>query len=222
MDDEALVRVGFELMLGSVPDIEVVASVDGTHAVDALRRTRPDLVLLDVRMPGRNGLEVLDELMGFDIPPVVAILTTFDSDEYIARALQDGASGFLVKDTDPERLPVLLRALAAGGIVLSPQVSRTLLGRISRRGSEDAVRRISGLTPREVEVLALLNTGASNHEIGDLLHLSRATVKDHVGAILRKLDVASRLEAALVADRAGLALDESVSSRRERPQRSGR
>jgi len=203
VDDEALVRSGFELILGAVEDIEVVASVDGVHAVRAIRDASPDVVLLDVRMPGRNGLEVLDELQSWDRPPVVAILTTFDSDDYIARALRSGAAGFLVKDTDPEQLPTLLRSLAAGGIVLSPQVSRTLVGGLSPALDRAAVGRLSRLTERERQVLSRLRTGASNAEIGETMHLSRATVKDHVSAILGKLDVSTRLEAAIIAERAG-------------------
>ncbi|SKC40674.1 response regulator [Plantibacter cousiniae (nom. nud.)] len=210
VDDEALVRSGFELILGAVEDIEVVASVDGIGAVEAIRSSRPDVVLLDVRMPGRNGLDILDELQTWDDPPVVAILTTFDSDDYIARALRSGAAGFLVKDTDPEQLPMLLRSLSAGGIVLSPQVSRTLVGGFARAADREAAKRLSGLTGREQDVLAALRTGASNTEIGETLHLSRATVKDHVSAILGKLEVTTRLEAAIIAERAGVRGDEAA------------
>lgn len=206
VDDEALVRSGFELILGAASDIDVVASVDGVGAIDAIGRARPDVVLLDVRMPGRNGLEVLAELRTHERPPAVAILTTFDSDEYIARALGSGASGFLVKDTDPEQLPMLVRTLAAGGIVLSPQVARTLVDGFHAGSDLDAASLVAGLTNREQQVLARLRGGSSNSEIGALMDLSRATIKDHVSAILAKLGVATRLEAALLAERSGFFL----------------
>lgn len=203
VDDEALVRSGFELILAAATDIDVVASVDGNGAIEAISRTGPDVVLLDVRMPGRNGLEVLAELQALERPPAVAILTTFDSDEYIARALGSGASGFLVKDTDPEQLPVLVRTLAAGGIVLSPQVARTLVDGFHSSNDRDASQLVAGLTNRERQVLDRLRGGSSNSEIGARLDLSRATIKDHVSAILAKLGVTTRLEAALLAERSG-------------------
>lgn len=206
VDDEALVRSGFELILAAATDIDVVASVDGNGAIEAISRTGPDVVLLDVRMPGRNGLEVLAELQALERPPAVAILTTFDSDEYIARALGSGASGFLVKDTDPEQLPVLVRTLAAGGIVLSPQVARTLVDGFHSSNDRDASQLVAGLTNRERQVLDRLRGGSSNSEIGARLDLSRATIKDHVSAILAKLGVTTRLEAALLAERSGFFL----------------
>jgi len=202
VDDEALVRSGFELILGAASDIQVVAAVDGDVAVDTIRRERPDVVLLDIRMPGRSGLDILADLRHDDLRPVIGILTTFDTDEYIARALHDGASGFLVKDTAPEHLAAMVRTLAAGGVVLSPQVSRTLVDGYTGTPDRDAVRRIALLTDRERDVLSRLPTGESNAEIGRRLHLSGATVKDHVSAILSKLSVSTRLEAALISERA--------------------
>jgi DNA-binding NarL/FixJ family response regulator len=202
VDDEALVRSGFELILGAASDIQVVAAVDGDVAVDMIRRERPDVVLLDIRMPGRSGLDILADLRHDDPRPVIGILTTFDTDEYIARALHDGASGFLVKDTAPEHLAAMVRTLAAGGVVLSPQVSRTLVDGYTGTPDRDAVRRIALLTDRERDVLSRLPTGESNAEIGRRLHLSGATVKDHVSAILSKLSVSTRLEAALISERA--------------------
>ena len=204
VDDEALVRSGFRLILGAADDIEVADAVDGPEAMAAIRRERPDVVLLDIRMPGRSGLDILAEIRELQAPPVVAILTTFDSDDYIARALGTGAAGFLVKDTDPEQLPTLVRSLAAGGIVLSPQVSRTVIDGYLGAGDRASARLISTLTERERHVLARLATGQSNAEIGAGLHLSVGTIKDHVSAILSKLGVATRLQAALVAERAGL------------------
>lgn len=207
VDDEALVRSGFQLILGAADDIEVVAAVDGDDAVATIRRLHPDVVLLDIRMPGRSGLDVLAELRDEPVRPVIGILTTFDTDEYIARALQDGASGFLVKDTAPEHLAAMVRTLAAGGIVLSPQVSRTLVEGYAGGADREALQRVSLLTDRERDVLSRLPTGESNAEIGRRLHLSGATVKDHVSAILAKLAVSSRLEAALIAERARMGSD---------------
>lgn len=202
VDDEALVRSGFELILGAADDIEVVGAVDGDEAVDIIRRERPDVVLLDIRMPGRSGLDVLADIRDDPDRPVIGILTTFDTDEHIARALQGGASGFLVKDTPPEHLAAMVRSLAAGGVVLSPQVSRTLVDGYVGAPDLDAAERVALLTERERDVLEHLPTGESNAEIGKRLHLSGATVKDHVSAILAKLSVSSRLEAALIAERA--------------------
>ena len=227
VDDEALVRSGFRLILGAADDIEVAAAVDGPEAIDVIQREEPDVVLLDIRMPGRSGLDVLADIRAMPTPPVVAILTTFDSDDYIAQALSAGAAGFLVKDTDPEQLPTLIRSLAAGGIVLSPQVSKTVINSFlgsttgnasTASGSSNATGKsnehnnsynkakslIARLTERERQVLALLATGLSNAEIGLKLHLSVGTIKDHVSALLAKLEVTTRLQAALIAERAGL------------------
>lgn len=203
VDDEALVRSGFAFILNAADDIEVVAAVDGPDALDAIRALRPDVVLLDIRMPGLTGLEILAEVRGDDDPPVVGILTTFAADESIARALREGATGFLVKDTDPDHLAAMVRSLAAGGVVLSPEVSRTLVDGFSGGPDLDAARRVALLTERERDVLECLPTGDSNAEIGRRLHLSSATVKDHVSSILSKLSVSSRVEAALIAERAG-------------------
>ncbi|SDP26703.1 response regulator [Microbacterium testaceum] len=203
VDDEALVRSGFAFILNAADDIEVVAAVDGPDALDAIRALRPDVVLLDIRMPGLTGLEILAEVRGDDDPPVVGILTTFAADESIARALREGATGFLVKDTDPEHLAAMVRSLAAGGVVLSPEVSRALVDGFSGGPDLDSARRVALLTERERDVLECLPTGDSNAEIGRRLHLSSATVKDHVSSILSKLSVSSRVEAALIAERAG-------------------
>lgn len=204
VDDEALVRSGFQLILAGVPDIEVVAAVDALEAVETIRALTPDVVLLDVRMPGRDGLDILEELRTWSSPPVVAILTTFDTDDHIARALGLGAAGFLVKDTDPQLLPAHIRSLAAGGIVLSPQVSRTVIDGYLSGGDRQAALLLASLTPRELDVLRQLKAGRSNTEIGAELYLSVGTVKDHVSSLLSKLGVSTRLQAALVAERGGL------------------
>lgn len=207
VDDEALVRSGFAFILNAADDIEVVAAVDGPDALAAIRALRPDVVLLDIRMPGLSGLDILAALRDEAERPVVGILTTFASDESITRALRDGASGFLVKDTDPAHLAAMVRSLSAGGVVLSPEVCRSLVDGFAGRPDLDAARRVALLTGRERDVLGCLPTGDSNAEIGRRLHLSSATVKDHVSSILSKLSVSSRVEAALIAERASSPTD---------------
>lgn len=204
IDDEALVRSGFRMILEAADDIEVVASSDGHGAIDDIARTRPDVVLLDLRMPGHSGLEILSELRAWSDPPVVAILTTFDADDHVATALRSGAAGFLVKDTDPRTLPALIRSLAAGGVVLSSQVSQTIITRYLGADNHDAREKLALLSERERLVLSHLATGASNSEIGTLLHLSTGTIKEHVSTLLAKLRVTTRLQAALIAERGGL------------------
>lgn len=216
VDDEALVRSGFELILGASPDISVVASASGGDAVATVRRERPDVVLLDIRMPDVDGLTVLRELRTMPDPPVVAMLTTFDADDYILAALRCGAAGFLLKDTEPDQLAQLVRTLAAGGVVLSPKASRTLLhGHPGTEAIDEEAARVRLLTARERDVLVLVAEGLSNADIGARIHLAAGTVKDHVSAILTKLRVASRVQAALLAQRAGL-LDERPQPETER------
>jgi DNA-binding NarL/FixJ family response regulator len=205
VDDEALIRTGFQHILGAVGDIEVVAAVSGGQAVRAAQESRPDVVLLDIRMPDVDGLTVLAGLRRLRPPPVVAMLTTFDTDEYVATALRSGAAGFLLKDTDPEQLPHLVRALAGGGGVLASRVTRTVVdGYLDSGPSQPAARAVARLTQRERAVLVLIAEGLSNPDIGDRIHLSTGTVKDYVSAILTKLDVGNRVQAALLAERAGL------------------
>lgn len=205
IDDEALVRSGFELIIGAAPDLEVVATGDGCHALEIVAAAQPDVVLLDIRMPGKNGLEILAELLSWPDPPTVAMMTAFDSDEHICAALELGAAGFLVKDTDPVELPRHIRALAAGGTVLSPQVSKIVIkGYLGASANSDATAKISKLTDREKSVLIRLAHGDSNADVGTQLHLSVGTVKDHVSAIFAKFGVTTRVQAALVAERGGL------------------
>ncbi|QHA08796.1 response regulator [Streptomyces broussonetiae] len=209
VDDEALVRSGFQLILNAADDIEVVATVSGAGAVARIRAARPDVVLLDIRMPDVDGLTVLREVRTLPDGPVVAMLTTFDTDEYVLAALRHGAAGFLLKDTEPEQLAQMVRTLAAGGIVMSPKASRALL--VSHQGTEtvdaEVAARVERLTARERDVLTLVAEGLSNAEIGTRLHLSAGTVKDHLSVIFTKLRVTSRIQAALLAQRARL-LDE--------------
>ncbi|MEH0652916.1 response regulator transcription factor [Streptomyces scabiei] len=220
VDDEALVRSGFRLILNAAPDIDVVATAVGAEAVDTVRREAPDVVLLDIRMPDVDGLTVLAQLCALPDPPVVAMLTTFDADEYILTALRSGAAGFLLKDTEPDQLAQVVRTLAAGGVVMSPKASRAVWQSHPRAATVDDddehVARFGLLTERERQVLVLVAEGLSNAEIGTVVHLSEGTVKDHVSAILGKLGVAGRVRAALLAQRAGL-LDG-----RQRPAEAGR
>jgi DNA-binding NarL/FixJ family response regulator len=205
VDDEALIRTGFRRILDAADDIEVVAAVPGADAARMAQEMRPDVVLLDIRMPDVDGLTVLADLRRLSEPPVVAMLTTFDMDEYVATALRCGAAGFLLKDTDPEELPFLVRALADGGTVLSSKVTRTVVdGYLEAGCQEPAARSMERLTGRERAVLVLIAEGLSNSEIAARMHLSTGTVKDHVSAILMKLEVSSRVQAALLAERAGL------------------
>ncbi|MDX2561836.1 response regulator transcription factor [Streptomyces sp. TX20-6-3] len=206
VDDEALVRSGFQMILNASDGIEVVATAAGAQAVDVIRRERPDVVLLDIRMPDVDGLTILRKVQELPAPPHVAMLTTFDTDEYILTALRSGAAGFLLKDTEPEQLAQLVRTLAAGGVVMSPKASRALLrGHPGAGAPPDAeVARVDLLSDRERAVLVLVAEGLSNAEIGTRIHLSAGTVKDHVSSILNKLRVAGRVQAALLAERAGL------------------
>ncbi|MFB7336185.1 response regulator [Streptomyces adustus] len=212
VDDEALIRMGFRRILDTAADIEVVAAVPGAQALSTARETAPDVVLLDIRMPDVDGLTVLAELRGLPDPPVVAMLTTFDMDEYVATALRSGAAGFLLKDTDPEELPFLVRSLAEGGTVLSAKVTRTVVEGYLDAGSHDrcvgGLGRLDRLTDRERAVLVLIAEGLSNTDIANRLYLSTGTVKDHVSAILTKLEVGGRVQAALLAQRAGLLREE--------------
>ncbi|WOT39045.1 response regulator [Streptomyces coeruleorubidus] len=205
VDDEALIRTGFTHILNAADDIEVVAAVPGSLAVRTAEEAGPDVVLLDIRMPDVDGLTVLADLCVLPHPPVVAMLTTFGMDAYVATALRSGAAGFLLKDTDPEQLAPLVRTLAEGGVVLSPKVTRTVVdGYLDNEPTEPAARAIARLTDRERAVLVLVAEGLSNSGIGTRMHLSSGTVKDHVSAILIKLRVDSRIQAALLAERAGL------------------
>ncbi|MEV3934805.1 response regulator transcription factor [Glycomyces sp. NPDC049804] len=206
VDDEALIRTGFQHILNAAGDIEVVAAVSGRQALAEVGRLHPDVVLLDIRMPDVDGLTVLERLRALPSPPIVAMLTTFDTDEYVAAALRMGAAGFLLKDTDPEHLALQVRTLAADGVVLSPKVTSTVVdGYLAGRTPEGGP--IERLSAREREILVLLADGLSNGEIAARLYLGVGTVKDHVSAILTKLEVSGRVQAALAAERAGLLRD---------------
>ncbi|WP_035847190.1 response regulator [Kitasatospora azatica] len=206
VDDELLVRSGLGLIVGSAPDLELVGSCSGGEAEAYVQRLKPHVVLLDVRMPDLDGISVLRRLRELPDPPAVSMLTTFDTDEYIGTALRSGAAGFLLKDTAPDQLVHAVRILAAGGSMLSPAVTRTVIGGYVEGGGPDAgaLALVRTLTGRELDVLALLGEGLANAEIADRLFLGTGTVKDHISAILGKLGASNRVQAAVIAHRAGL------------------
>ncbi|MBC9944806.1 response regulator transcription factor [Leucobacter sp. cx-328] len=205
IDDEALVRQGLTLILEAAPGLTVVGSGDGTEALALVRERCPQVVLLDIRMPQVDGLTVLRELTALPDPPHIVMLTTFDMDDYVRTALDLGAAGYLLKDTDPELLPQYVRTAASGGVVLAPLPAQRMREAVRAGGTDhDAVARIAQLTEREREVLVRVAQGDSNTEISRALLLSVGTVKDHVSAILAKLSVSGRVPAALLAERAGL------------------
>ena len=209
VDDEALVRAGLRMILEAAGDIDVVGeAADGADAVEAVRRARPDVVLMDIRMPRLDGLAALQALRALDDPPPVVILTTFDLDDYVFRALQAGAAGFLLKDTPPLELVNAVRVVASGDSMLSPSVTRRLIAHFADDGrarrQEAARGRLSVLTDREAEVLAAVGRGLANADIGAELYMSEATVKAHVSRLLVKLDQANRVQLAILAHDAGL------------------
>ncbi|GAB4006545.1 response regulator transcription factor [Glycomyces albus] len=205
VDDEALIRSGFTHILNTAEDIEVVDAVSGGEAIDKIIALRPDVVLLDIRMPDVNGLTILERMRDLSRPPVTSVLTTFDTDEYVDAALRLGASGFLLKDTDPEHLIYQVRSLMSEGTALSAKVAQTVIaGYLSHAPGDEASPLIERLTERERDILVLLANGKSNAEISAQVYLGIGTVKDHVSSILNKLEVSNRVQAALIADRAGL------------------
>jgi DNA-binding NarL/FixJ family response regulator len=206
-DDEDLVRSGLRMILRNAGDIDVVAECDdGSSVVELVRMHRPHVVLLDVRMRETSGLETLRRMRKLPDPPKVAMLTTFDVDEYVSEALRLGAGGFLLKDTDPDQLVRAVRDLARGGAVLDPGVAARVLAAVAdgERMAQPARALLDSLSLREREVLSLIGQGMSNAEIGGTLHLSEATVKGYVSAVLGKIGAVNRVQAALVAYRGGL------------------
>ncbi|TQS44687.1 response regulator [Cryptosporangium phraense] len=207
-DDEAMIRAGVRAILTTDPDVAVVAEAgDGRTAVEAARRHRPDVALLDIRMPSLDGLTAAEELRRVAPSVAVLMLTTFGEDEYIDRALTGGAAGFLLKSGDPRELLAAVHAAAGGAAFLSPKVAQRVIAAYagSRTGPAAAAReRIAVLTDREREVLALVGGGHSNAEIARRLFLVEGTVKAYVSTILTRLGVRNRVQAALLAHEAGL------------------
>ncbi len=205
-DDQALVRAGFRMILERQPDIEIVGEArDGEEAVRLARRTRPDVVLMDVRMPELDGIAAADRILSDQASRCrVVMLTTFDLDEYVYAALRAGASGFLLKDVSPEQLIAAVRMISAGDALLAPSITRRLVERFARRAAQPVGGGLERLTAREREVLIMLGRGLSNSEIAERLVLSEATVRTHVGRILPKLGLRDRAQAVVLAYESGL------------------
>ncbi|MCB8904497.1 MULTISPECIES: response regulator transcription factor [unclassified Streptomyces] len=216
VDDQALVRTGFRMILAA-DGIDVVAeAADGDAAVAAVRRTRPDVVLMDIRMPGTDGLEATRRILadragqagGADEPeaPRIVVLTTYDLDRYVYAALGAGASGFLLKDVTPEHLTAAVRLVRSGDALLAPAITRRLVERFATSDGRSAAphRELATLTPRELEVFEALARGHSNAELAERFRLSEATVKTHVARILSKLRLRDRAQAVIAAYETGL------------------
>jgi len=207
VDDDALVRAGLAMMLHGANDIEVVAEAgDGDEVPAAVDLHHPDVVLMDLRMPRVNGIIATKRLRARPKPPEVVVLTTFDTDENVLRALRAGAGGFLLKDSAPADIVAAVQRVAAGEPILSPQITRRLMDRVAEQaGAYEQARRVLGqLTPRERDVVVAVGEGLSNAEIGADLDMSVATVKAHVSRILDKLELNNRTQIALLAHDAGL------------------
>jgi DNA-binding NarL/FixJ family response regulator len=208
-DDQALMRGGFRMILDAADGIEVVAeAIDGADAVRAFERERPDVVVMDVRMPTMDGLEATRRITASDRDAKVLILTTFDLDEYVYEALRAGASGFLLKDVPADALIEAIRVVASGEAVVAPRVTRRLLDKFAARlppaNAPMPAAALDSLTEREVEVLRLVARAKSNAEIAAELYVSETTIKTHVGHVLTKLDLRDRVQAAVFAYEAGL------------------
>jgi DNA-binding NarL/FixJ family response regulator len=206
-DDQALVRAGFRMILETDPDLRVVAEADdGAQAVEATRRTRPDVVLMDIRMPVMDGLEATRRIVSAKDPPRVLMLTTFDLDEYVFDALVAGASGFLLKDVEPEQLLAGIRVIAHGDSLLSPSVTRRLIESFVRDHprAPQPPPGLDELTARELEIFGLIARGLSNAEIADHLVVSSTTIKTHVARVLIKLGLRDRVQAVVLAYETGV------------------
>jgi DNA-binding NarL/FixJ family response regulator len=206
VDDQALVRTGFRMILEAEDGLDVVAEAgDGVQALEAVRRRRPDVVLMDIRMPVLDGLEATRRIVAAADPPRVLVLTTFDVDEYVFEALQAGASGFLLKDAPPELLAAGIRTVAAGESLLAPSVTRRLIESFVREHTlRPAPPALAQLTAREREILELIAAGLSNAEIAERLVISGTTVKTHVARVLAKLGLRDRVQAVVLAYETGI------------------
>jgi DNA-binding NarL/FixJ family response regulator len=200
-DDQSLVRAGFRMILKAEPGIDVVGEAgDGREAVARIPALHPDVVLMDIRMPGIDGIEATERITAMADAPRVLVLTTFDLDEYVYAALRAGASGFLLKDTPEERLVTAIQIVADGGSLFAPSVTRRLIEEFARTsGERPPPAALEELTSREVEVLELVARGRSNAEIAATLVVSEHTVKTHVASVLRKLDLRNRVQAVVFA-----------------------
>ena len=202
-DDQGMVRAGFRSLLESEPDLEVVGeAANGEEAIEVVTRLRPDVTLMDIRMPVLDGLAATRQLMEAGVSTSVLVLTTFDLDEYVFEALRAGASGFLLKDAPAEELAAAIRVVAAGDSLLAPGVTRRVIDAFVRRGdtsTKPVDARLGQLTPRELEVLGLLARGLSNQDIGQRLFVSEGTTKPHVSNVLTKLHLRDRVQAVIFA-----------------------
>jgi DNA-binding NarL/FixJ family response regulator len=207
VDDQALLRGSLRVLIETEPDLIVVGEAGtGGEAVDLVRAQRPDVVLMDVRMPGMDGIEATRRITAHEHAPRILVLTTFDLDEYVYSALRAGASGFLLKDTPPARLLDAVRVVASGEALLAPTVTRRLIAEFARQPepAQRPARTLEGITNREQEVLMLIARGLSNTEIEGHLQLSRGTVKTHIGRLLAKLDARDRAQLVIVGYETGL------------------
>jgi DNA-binding NarL/FixJ family response regulator len=209
VDDDPLVRAGLAMIIASASDLLVVGEAgDGLEAVEAVLAHRPEVVLMDIRMPRLDGIAATTRLRTMPTPPEVLVLTTFEADAYVLDALRAGASGFLLKDTPPPEILAAIRQVAAGGTTLSPSVARTVIDHIAqaagdeRRASAEGV--LAAVSKREREVAVEISRGRSNAEIADILFLSEATVKAHVSRLLTRLDLNNRVQIAILVHDAGL------------------
>jgi DNA-binding NarL/FixJ family response regulator len=213
VDDDPLVRAGLVMLLGGAPDLRVVAEAgDGTQVLALVDRHVPDVVLMDIRMPAMDGLAATEALRARRNAPEVIVLTTFDADEHVLRALRAGAAGFVLKDTPPDEIVAAIRRVAQGQPVLSPAVTRRLIARVAEsdqdRRRSHARERLALLNDREREVAVAVGQGRSNAEIGAVLYLSVPTVKTHVSSILTKLGLNNRVQVALLVHDTGLVDDQ--------------
>lgn len=200
VDDQSMVRAGLRMLLSGEPDIEVVAEAgDGVAAVAEAARVRPDIVLMDIRMPELDGLEATRRILAADPAARVLVLTTFNLDEYVYQALQAGASGFVLKDDPPEQLISAVRIIAAGDALLSPSVTKRVIRHFARLHRDPPPPAVGTLTSRELNVLEMLARGLSNAEIGKALFISETTVKTHVTRVLQKLELRDRAQAIVLA-----------------------
>jgi DNA-binding NarL/FixJ family response regulator len=209
VDDQVLIRAGLAAMIRAAPGLDVVGEAsDGHEAVAMVADLRPDVVLMDIRMPGLNGIEATEQILAAASAPQprILVLTTFDLDEYVYAALRAGACGFLLKDTPPERLFTAITSVAGGDMLFAPSVTRRLVAAYANRGAPAGAPAfdLGALTAREIEVLRLVGTGKSNADIAAALFVSEATVKTHVNRVMAKLDLSSRAQAVVAAYESGL------------------
>ena len=205
VDDQSMVRAGLRMLLAEEPDVEVVAEAgNGLDAIAQAARFRPEVILMDIRMPELDGLEATRRILAADATAKVLILTTFNLDDYVYEALRAGASGFVLKDDPPEQLIAAVRTIAAGDALLSPLVTRNVIAHFTRQQRQPPPQAVHTLTSREMDVYRLIASGLSNAEIGRELFISDTTVKTHVTRLLQKLQVRDRAQAIVIAYQSGL------------------